>query len=282
MTLSRLQDLVVVGVDGTPASARALQWAASEAALRRSGLIITHLEPLDGEEGRFAQLTRRERLLARSAQRVALSPVPVPLSTHLVRGGRRDIGDELIRLSQHAAFVVLRRTRVPSHAAHETLGTIESRVIAGAACPTVLISVASPVRTASGRGVVVSCGPDGCDGRVLDLAATEALLRGVPLTIIGDDAPAFGSGTTERSQTAVATLRRRCRSPVASVASGPGDPSALALALAGEADLLVIDCGAPASHDGARSGTDSLARIRRVARCPLMLVNARSRRIADR
>ncbi|HEU4546460.1 MAG TPA: universal stress protein [Microlunatus sp.] len=99
MTLSRLQDLVVVGVDGTPASARALQWAASEAALRRSGLIITHLEPLDGEEGRFAHLTRRERLLARSARAVALSPLAVPLSTHLVRGGLRDIGDELIRLS---------------------------------------------------------------------------------------------------------------------------------------------------------------------------------------
>ena len=281
MTLSRLQDLVVVGVDSTPASARALRWAASEAALRRSGLIITHLEPLDGEEGRFAHLTRRERLLARSAWAVALSPLPVPLSTHLVRGDLRDIGDELIRLSQHAAFVVLRRARVASRAAHETLGTIESRVISDAACPTVLISATSPVSTASGRGVVVSCGPDGGDERVLDLAATEALLRGVPLTIIGDDAPRRGSGTTERSPAAVATSRRHRQGLVASVASGPGDPSALALALAREADLLVVDCGAPASHDGA-PGTDPLARIRRAARCPLMLVNARSRRNIDR
>ena len=157
MAAPRSQGLIVVGVDGSPASAWALQWAASEATLRRAGLIITHVEPMDGDEGSFAHFTRLERLLAHSARAVALSPHPVPLSTHLVRGDMQDIGDELIRMKHNAAILVLRRARLRPPAAHETLGTIESRLAIDAGCPTVLVAAPSPVRTTSGPGVVVSC-----------------------------------------------------------------------------------------------------------------------------
>src|SRR6478752_695749 len=171
MTAPRSEGLIVVGVDGSPASRWALRWAASEALLRRTGLIITHVEPLDGKEGAFAHFSHLERLLARSAWAVASSPQAVPLSTHLVRGDMQDVGDELIRMSHRAAMLVLRRARLRPPAVRETLGTIESRLAVGAGCPIVLVSPQEHVETTSGRGVVVSCHASGGDDGTLDLAA---------------------------------------------------------------------------------------------------------------
>lgn len=274
MAAPRSEGLIVVGVDGSSASGWALRWAASEALLRRTGLIITHVEPLDGEEGAFAHFTRLERLLARSARAVALSPQAVPLSTHLVRGDMRDIGDELIRMSHRAAILVLRRARLQPPTARETLGTIESRLAVGAGCPTVLVSAPAHVETTSGRGVVVSCTASGDDG-ALDLAATEALLHGVPLTIVDDARRPLGSGTTEGLAAALTTLYRHRPGLVPIVAHGSGDPSAQVLALSRGADLLVLDCGTPGCPGGARQGTSPATKIMRAARCPLMLVGGR-------
>ncbi len=275
MAVPRSEGLVVVGVDGSPASGWALRWAASEALLRRTGLIITHVEPLDGEEGAFAHFTRLERLLARSASAVALSPQAVPLSTHLVRGDMQDIGDELIRMSHRAAILVLRRARLRPPTARETLGTIESRLAVGAGCPTVLVSAPHHVETASGRGVVVGCNASSGDDGALDLAATEALLRRVPLTIVDNAGRPLASGTTVGLEAALRTLYRHRPGLVPIVEHGSGDPSAQVLSLSREADLLVVDCGAPGCPGGGRQGTSSATKIVRAAHCPLMLVGGR-------
>jgi nucleotide-binding universal stress UspA family protein len=275
MTAPRSEGLIVVGVDGSPASRWALRWAASEALLRRTGLIITHVEPLDGKEGAFAHFSHLERLLARSAWAVASSPQAVPLSTHLVRGDMQDVGDELIRMSHRAAMLVLRRARLRPPAVRETLGTIESRLAVGAGCPIVLVSPQEHVETTSGRGVVVSCHASGGDDGTLDLAADEALLHGVPLTIVDDACRPRGSGPTEGLAAALRTLYSHRPGLVPLVAHGSGDPSAQVLALSRGADLLVIDCGTPGCPSGARQGTSPATKIMRAARCPLMLVGGR-------
>jgi hypothetical protein len=139
----------------------------------------------------------------------------------------------------------------------------------------VLVSAPDHVETTSGRGVVVSCHASGGDDGTLDLAADEALLHGVPLTIVDDACRPLGSGTTEGLAAALTTLYRHRPGLVPIVAHGSGDPSAQVLALSRGADLLVIDCGTPGCPCGARQGTGPATRIMRAARCPLMLVGDR-------
>ena len=110
----------------------------------------------------------------------------------------------------------------------------------------------------------------------LDLAATEALLHGVPLTIIDTARQPLASGKTGW-EAALTTLNRHRPGLVPTVTYGSGDPSTQVLALASEADLLVLGSGAPGSPDSARQGTSPATKVVRAARCPLMLVSGRGR-----
>lgn len=147
---------IVVGVDGSEASAAALRWAADEARLRFAPLVAVHAwsfippQPI-GDPGMLAvpagdlagQLdaesdAAREALAEALAD--ALSDDPgVEVEQRIVEG---DPGDVLVAQSQDADLVV-----VGSHGRSglkaALLGSVSRHVVSHAACPVVVVKAAA-------------------------------------------------------------------------------------------------------------------------------------------
>jgi nucleotide-binding universal stress UspA family protein len=143
---------IVVGVDGSEASAAALRWAAEEARLRFAPLVAVHAwsfippQPI-GDPGMLAvpagdlagQLGA-ESEAAREALAEALAgalgdEAGIDVEQRLVEG---DPGDALVAQSEDAALVV-----VGSHGRSglkaALLGSVSRHVVSHAACPVVVV-----------------------------------------------------------------------------------------------------------------------------------------------
>ena len=145
---------IVVGIDGSDASHAALHWAAEEARLRATPLVVLHAwsyippQPL-GDPGLFAvpvgdvpgQL-EAERGVAQSALDAALANAEavagIAVERKLVEG---DAGDALVAESESAQLVV-----VGSHGRSglkaALLGSVSRHVVTHAACPVVVVKAA--------------------------------------------------------------------------------------------------------------------------------------------
>lgn len=134
-------DTIVVGVDGTPKSRTALQWAIAEA--RRSGrsLLLAHVwhwstdtvhtplslhKPLDARKD-GAAILRREAARARREG--------VPVFTRLLEGSAPN---ELVKLADSAAMLVL-GPRPRRGLTRALFGSVSREAVLRARCPVVLI-----------------------------------------------------------------------------------------------------------------------------------------------
>ena len=183
---------VVVGVDGSETSDRAVEWAAEQARLEGRDLTLVHAT---GAVGASALLwldqagvdsalamdgVRRgaEQLLATVADRVALAAPDVE-----VRGVVADLDarDALLELAGDAAMVVVgSRGRGPVKSL--LLGSVAHALSREPACPVVVLRPHGEV--AVRRGVVVGVDAAGTSTAALDFAYRLASLRQLPLRVV--------------------------------------------------------------------------------------------------
>jgi nucleotide-binding universal stress UspA family protein len=183
---------VVVGVDGSPGSLRALDWAADEAALRHLTLRVVHAFawpmldlPLDA-----VTLSGVERELRDNAKRVLDAAVTrvqhrTPGLPVVADAAEIDPAPALINASGAAAMLVL------GHRGHGgftelRLGSVSGHVAAHAGCPVIVLRGRQrPTQPAALPGPVVVGVDDSEPSRAaLAFAMEEASLRGLPLAVI--------------------------------------------------------------------------------------------------
>lgn len=138
---------IVVGIDGSPNSEHALDWAMRQAAAVRAPLtVITVHEvpksywtgvPVTGaaDEPLLASLRQAaEDMTAKAARRLG-DPGPASVTVHAVSGF---VVKELVDASQEADLVVL-GTRYAGGFSRLLMGSVSSEVIQHSACPVVIV-----------------------------------------------------------------------------------------------------------------------------------------------
>lgn len=185
---------VVVGVDGSPWSDEALDWAIDQASLEERALTIVHALPAMGAHSMSLFATSGldfVRILddARAAAQHLLDDAATHardrkpgLVVHAVLSVA-DPRNTLLELAEHAEMVVLgSRGRGP--VASQLLGSVSVSVSKHARCPVVVLRrEPSP----SGRGILL--GVDGTEASVgaIEFAFRLAAFRGLPLTVLHSD-----------------------------------------------------------------------------------------------
>lgn len=183
---------VVVGVDGSPTSERAVVWAAEQARLEGRDLTLVHATDAAGattllwldqaglDSTAVVQAARddAERLLAATADRVAgLAPGV------RVRGVVADLDprEALHELAHEAALVVVgSRGRGPVSSL--LLGSVAHALSREPVCP--LVVVRPTDGTQPRQGVLVGVDESGGSPRALDFAYRQASLRGQHLQVV--------------------------------------------------------------------------------------------------
>jgi len=130
---------IIVGVDGSSQSRRALQWALSEAAVRRAPLTV-----LSARDDRAATCTAGDLTQDQAAEEVqelvdqvvSSQPGPAPPVTVQVIPGSP--AAELLSAGQHADLLVV-GSRGSGGLGRLGVGSVSSQVAYDAACPVVII-----------------------------------------------------------------------------------------------------------------------------------------------
>lgn len=177
---------VVVGVDGSGSSQRALEWAAAEARLRGLPLVIAHAGDLphrgalteDTADRAMREISAYGRQLLDEALATVMENIEdgIDVTTTL----RESVPETLlVELSHEAELVVVGRS---GHSAlgRALLGSVSHRVAAHAACPIVIVDEDAPAADL----VVVGVSPTPGGRAAIRFAAAEAAQRKVTLHLI--------------------------------------------------------------------------------------------------
>jgi nucleotide-binding universal stress UspA family protein len=143
---------IVVGVDGSPASQAALEFAAEEAGLRKAKLVAVHawsyvspppvgdlgMTPMEG--GDVPGLLEAERAaagaaLSRALEKAFPTPASVEVEPRLVEG---DPAEALVSEAAGADLIVV-GSRGRGDVASALLGSVSSHVVQHADCPVVVV-----------------------------------------------------------------------------------------------------------------------------------------------
>ncbi|WP_051276986.1 universal stress protein [Marmoricola sp. URHB0036] len=250
---------IVVGIDGSPASRNALDWALEQAGIEGRSLTLLHaIHPLTRawqEPGAPDPSTAHRRALLRKGtellehvlqeSNVAHSGVPIH---HLVR-----IGDPSVVLPEVSVIaelvVVGSRGRGPIRTL--LLGSTAVALVRHARCP-VVVHRADPVPLPR-HGIAVGVDDSHEAGQVLDFAFAQAQLHGEPLNVVHaqhfrptsptDDPyaePSWADGDHLDVPAAIQDRRRRYPDVVVSSVIRHGTPGGLLVDLADEVRLLVV------------------------------------------
>jgi nucleotide-binding universal stress UspA family protein len=184
---------IVVGVDGSPQSKAAVEWAALEAALRGSQLTLVHVMtdpsaavwvdgpvplPVDYWRGRREQAQQ----VLDDANRIALEALPlgniITVDQELATGSPQST---LVDLSKDAETIVV-GSRGLGGVQRVLLGSVSSGLVHHAHCPVAVIHAEDPQKDPSPQAPVV-VGIDGSPAseRAVEIAFDEASRRGVDL-----------------------------------------------------------------------------------------------------
>lgn len=184
MTIDRSAP-VVVGIDGSAAASRAMEWAADEAQRRGAPLVVVHAGGVEQRSALTlgtAAMVEAEvygygtTLLEDAVATLVYRNPSLPVSTRLVA---ERPAKALIDESETAGLLVVGRGN-ESRLGAFLLGSIAHRVLAHAMCPTVVIS--EDGRT-DGSTVVVGVSMSDGGQAAMRFACEEAALRGA--TVIG-------------------------------------------------------------------------------------------------
>ena len=132
-------DVIVVGVDGSDGSRRALRWAIDECQLRAATLLVVHAwqAPFSPSWGTLGQDTERYEEFAQRVLDDAVAEVPaeVPVDKLLVYGTASSV---VLEASADATLVVV-GSRGRGGFAGLLLGSVGQQVVQHAMCPVVIV-----------------------------------------------------------------------------------------------------------------------------------------------
>jgi nucleotide-binding universal stress UspA family protein len=181
---------IVVGVDGTPASDRALSWAVAQARARHLGLTVLHAtgrhattapaEPGEAGGGTASSLRADGRQVTRTAVHSlrragfdgAVEELLVPASAV----------DALVEASTDADLLVV-GAREPGPLGTFVLGSVRRSLVDRSRCPVVVVPAPGP--SEDGRGVLVAVADQEPSRAALDFAYLQARLTDSPVTVLG-------------------------------------------------------------------------------------------------
>lgn len=180
---------IVVGIDGSVPSERALNWAISQAQLEKRPLTLLHGANVRGWDGSSPYGTDLQPVVAatkseaqavlRSAHRVVTEKAPeLDVFETLVLRDPRQALDEASRL---ASMVVLgSHGRGPMQ--NLLVGSVSLAVSRHSACPVVILRPQDP--DTEENGIVVGIGGDERNLASLEFAYRQASFRSLPLTVM--------------------------------------------------------------------------------------------------
>jgi nucleotide-binding universal stress UspA family protein len=160
---------VVVGVDGSPASRRALEWAVREAAAKGTKVLAIsayRIPSLVSAAPYAAWSPALKEELADEANKVLSRLIWATAETHpeveieakVVEGLPADV---LIETSERASALVV-GSRGHGGLVGSLLGSVSNRCVAHAHCPVVVVGPASPVEEAPALATARSAGVNWC------------------------------------------------------------------------------------------------------------------------
>jgi nucleotide-binding universal stress UspA family protein len=138
---------IVVGIDGSPNSERALDWAVKEAAALHAPLTVIAVNevlkgfwtgqpiPVPADTDLLHRLRQTVEEITQKAVARLSAPGPASVTVHVANGFA---AEELIHASQDADLIVV-GTRGGGGFAQLVLGSVSSQVIHHAACPVVVV-----------------------------------------------------------------------------------------------------------------------------------------------
>lgn len=138
--------VIVVGIDGSEGSRRALRWAIEEARLHHSTVEAVTVWPARGEPDVTGERAEEVRRHTDEMQRHVLEKVigefeaPPTVAYQVVHG---DVVEVLVRLSTGALFLAI-GSHGTAEARHAALGSVSEACAQNAACPVVVLPVTSP------------------------------------------------------------------------------------------------------------------------------------------
>ncbi|MGW7821596.1 universal stress protein [Streptomyces puniciscabiei] len=181
---------LVVGVDGSEPSLRAVDWAADEAALRDLPLRLVYASlweryegtSLADDLGKPSDQVMAEDIVETAARRVRTRRPDVKVTIDVLP---EEPEYALVRESRTAAAMVL-GSRGRSSLAEALLGSVSVTVAGHAHCPVIVLRGNHDNRAAPGRHgrIVVGVGEEPTDAAALRFAIEEARRRGVPLEAV--------------------------------------------------------------------------------------------------
>ncbi|MFJ9631839.1 universal stress protein [Streptomyces sp. NPDC101175] len=181
---------IVVGVDGSEPSMRAVDWAADEAALRGVPLRLVHASLWERYEGvslaqdlvKPSEQVMAEDIARVAAERARLRQAGVKVSIDVLP---EEPEYALVRESREAIVMVL-GTRGRSGFVEMLLGSVSLTVAAHAACPVIVLRGSHDNQVRAGRRgrVLLGVGEHGTDSAALRFAVQEARLRGATLDVV--------------------------------------------------------------------------------------------------
>jgi nucleotide-binding universal stress UspA family protein len=278
MGTSEQTEVVLVGVNGSRASRRALLWATHQAHVRGAELLIVHVRAvvadalgLDDRSGEF------DSVLTTSA---AAASDMEPDMAILTRNPRCDsVSDYLVNLSAEGALLVLGVDPTRPRNTHGALGPIEDRVAVHALCPVVTVAgTLTSIENAHAR-IVVGWTDNHTGHQALRAAATEAVINSSVLTVVTVPTPvdpAVAHLLRSRPDEpdlidAVSKIERLYPGLQIDIAHLKGEATDLLVQQSASADLLVLGCHHSEQAWSIRTGPVAES-VMRLAHCPVMLV----------
>ncbi|MEV7326029.1 universal stress protein [Streptomyces sp. NPDC093970] len=282
---------LVVGVDGSEPSLRAVDWAADEAALRGAPLRLVYAslwERYEGSSlakdlGKPSEQVMAEDVVGTAAQRARRRQTGVRISTEVLP---EEPEYALVHESRSACALVL-GTRGRSGFVDMLLGSVSLAVAAHAACPVIVLrgSHDNRVRAGNHGHVVLGVGEHGTHSAALRFAVQEARLRGATLDAVrawrcpaheSTDHPLLaGEPARLHEQHAAEVLADALKDAPADVKvrsrTVEGPARRLLLAASHEADLLVVGARRNPEHLGLQLGRVAHAVLHHSA-CPVAVV----------
>ncbi|MFI5957332.1 universal stress protein [Cryptosporangium sp. NPDC051539] len=181
---------ITVGVDGSPAAAEAVAWAVAEAGRRGRALDLVYVNafptyayamwPSWGPPAERDGQAEGRRVLAAAKQRASQVTPSTQVCTEVVEGGPASV---LLGRSPDSAMVVVGR-RGTGGFPELLVGSVATQVTTYAQCPVVVVPERTAEVAADGPGIVLGVdGSEECQAAI-ELAFTEASLRGRRLTAV--------------------------------------------------------------------------------------------------
>ncbi|MBB5789534.1 universal stress protein [Jiangella mangrovi] len=270
-----MSSTIVVGVDGSPDSGIALDWAAKEAALRGVGLTVVYglLMPVAAVPfGPAATLPPSEELrelatgvLDAARDRVARAEPAVDVDTFLILRGAVEA---ILDVANEAELIVV-GTRGLGGVSGLVLGSVSSRVAARASCPTVVVpSVVSP----DDGSIVVGVDGSRAGDAALRFALAEAGRRSAKVVAVyahhdQSDLESLVPAALERARAAILT------DPDVSIRIDPGRPSDVLVEAGRDAALIVVGSRGRGQVRSLLLGSTSSAVLQRSSR-PVAVVHS--------